>query len=350
MVIQDISHFKHKAWAHPPPITVFTAGTKVDPPGATFGPRLQPSLEFVWVRSGSVRARIDQRAVDGGPGTILLVQPGVRDHYDWSKSGRSVHSFLHFFFGPVPKTWPPEGGPIPLRTLPKDWPPPARWPLARAFFHGHTMFQLFRQVLSFFPLTEGRFKPLLGPTVELMLRLYLCGPADPPREASFDPGLPPPLEKVLTWLVERLRRNPQAKVRLSEMAEAAFVTPPYLCRLFAKELKIKPMECVKLLKAEYASELLERTQMTLKEISGHVGFENPFHFSRVYKEIYGLSPKAYREGFRKGTHLRPYSPIFRKYQLTQILSIATFKQQLPSFRVMPKKYRTKILGKTGVWE
>jgi AraC-like DNA-binding protein len=340
MVVQGMSLMKQTYWPPLKNITVFAAGTKVDPPGATFGPRRQVSYEFIWVRAGSVAVQVNRRKLEGKAGTLFLIPSGVTDRYDWSRKEKTIHSFIHFFSGAAPKVWPPEGYSIPLGDLPPGWPTPSRWPLSRDLPTGHTLFQLFRQVLSYFPLREKRFKPLLGPTLELMLRLYLWGSADLPLERNFDPGLSPAVEKILPWLKDRVRNNPAKKISLSEMAHMVSVSPQYLCRIFRKDLKIGPMECVRLLKTEVSCELLERSHLTVKEISNQSGFENPFHYSRVFKEIYGLSPKAYREGFQKGTHLRPYSPIFRKYQLTRVLSIASLKQQPPSFKLLGKKYRT----------
>jgi len=331
---------KESAWLPLAPITVFVAGTKVDPPGAAFGPRRQPSWEFVWVRAGSVTARVNRRTIQGSAGTLMLVPSGATDRYDWSRKEKTVHSFIHFFSGAAPRVWPPEGPSIPFGPLPAGWPSPSRWPLSRNLPPGHTLFQLFRQVLSYFPLRDEKFKPLLGPAVELMLRLYLAGTAEAPREKSFDPGLSPAVEKVLPWLKEGLRNQPGRKIKLSEMARAASVSPQYLCRLFKKDLGIGPMECVRLLKTEYGGELLERSQLTVKEIAHRSGFENPFHFSRAFKEIYGLPPKTYREEFQKGSYIKPYSPVFRKYQFTRVLSIVSLKHQPESFQLMRKKYRT----------
>ena len=106
-------------------ITVFAAGTKVDPPGATFGPRRQVSYEFIWVRAGSVTTWINRRKREGAVGTLFLVPSGVTDRYDWSRKEKTIHSFIHFFSGPDPKAWPPEGPSIPLGDLPFGWPSPS---------------------------------------------------------------------------------------------------------------------------------------------------------------------------------------------------------------------------------
>lgn len=47
-------------------------------------------------------------------------------------------------------------------------------------------------------------------------------------------------------------------------------------------------------KMSNARNLLMQTDIPIKEISAHFGFENPYHFSTVYKRVYGVSPTAHR--------------------------------------------------------
>jgi len=306
-------------------LKVDSAGTHVSTPGATFGPRRQPSYEFVWIRAGTMTVRIDDARIKGIPGTLFLVPPGVIDRYDGSKTERMVTSFLHFHPGPFPPGWPPRSG----------------WPLSRLLSPDSVLFRLFQQVLSFSPMSEPRFVPLLNPTVELMLRLYLRGPVEN-RETGWDAGLSPVVEKTILWLNRVMGSQPSRKFRSRDMARQASVSPQHLCRMFKKDLQIRPMECARLLKAEIAGSYLERSQLTVKEISNICGFENPFHFSKVFKDIYGIPPQAYRKGFLEGSLFRPGSPIFRKYRYQRVL-INKIVQEVPrSLRQFPKRFRPKV--------
>lgn len=317
---------KHPAWSPTRSLTVYGAGTKVDPPGETFGPRTQWSWEFVWVRAGSAEVSVNGERFRGGAGTLVLVPPGARDSYRWSPREKTIHSFLHFK----------------IKRLPPSWPPPSRWPRVRRLPPDHILLRLFAQVLALTPLGEERYRPVLGPTVELMLRYFLCGESGR-EEPPLEPGLSPAVEKALQWMKDRVREKPLGKIRLPEMARVAAVSPQYLCRLFRRELQVKPMECARLLKAEYGGVLLERSRLTVKEIAVLCGFENPFHFSRVFKEVYGIPPKAYREGFRGKRLVRPPSPIFRKQGFQRVLFNRLVMPLDASFRMMPKKYRSRFI-------
>ncbi|MBT3297190.1 MAG: AraC family transcriptional regulator [Verrucomicrobia bacterium] len=41
--------------------------------------------------------------------------------------------------------------------------------------------------------------------------------------------------------------------------------------------------------------MLEHTDLLVEEIAFDVGFSDPFHFSRVFRTIIGLSPRAWRK-------------------------------------------------------
>lgn len=47
-------------------------------------------------------------------------------------------------------------------------------------------------------------------------------------------------------------------------------------------------------KVQRATRMLTHTSRPVKEISYELGFENPYHFSRVFKRIYGTSPSSLR--------------------------------------------------------
>ena len=44
----------------------------------------------------------------------------------------------------------------------------------------------------------------------------------------------------------------------------------------------------------HAAELLNQPGALVKHVTHQVGFSDPFHFSRVFKSVFGLSPDAFR--------------------------------------------------------
>ena len=46
-----------------------------------------------------------------------------------------------------------------------------------------------------------------------------------------------------------------------------------------------------------ATELLRLTDLSISEISHAVGYDNPLHFSRAFKNIYNISPRTWRNQY-----------------------------------------------------
>jgi len=52
-----------------------------------------------------------------------------------------------------------------------------------------------------------------------------------------------------------------------------------------------------------AANLLLTTDFKIKDIAYHVGFYDPYHFSKIFKKNHGQSPKKYRSD-----HMQTESP------------------------------------------
>ena len=48
------------------------------------------------------------------------------------------------------------------------------------------------------------------------------------------------------------------------------------------------------IRVKKAASLLEQTDRPVKEISYQLGFKNPYHFSRAFKQVLGQPPSHYR--------------------------------------------------------
>jgi len=80
----------------------------------------------------------------------------------------------------------------------------------------------------------------------------------------------------------------------SEVAEKCGINTRYMSRLFKKHASITPHEYIMRLKLNKAANLLLVSSLSVKDIAEMIGFIDPFHFSRNFKKIHGLSPRDYR--------------------------------------------------------
>jgi AraC-like DNA-binding protein len=87
-------------------------------------------------------------------------------------------------------------------------------------------------------------------------------------------------------------RNPA--LTLAEIASAACLSIDHFGRLFREHMGETPMRHLKRVRVAQSRYLLEHTTLRIEEVGREVGFEDPFHFSRVFSEIMGVSPQVYR--------------------------------------------------------
>jgi YesN/AraC family two-component response regulator len=82
---------------------------------------------------------------------------------------------------------------------------------------------------------------------------------------------------------------------LTSAADELHLHPNYLCRLI-KNLTGKTFtELQQNIRIEIALNMLSHTDATIDNISSEIGYENPNHFYRVFKEHYGVTPNSYRQ-------------------------------------------------------
>jgi len=81
---------------------------------------------------------------------------------------------------------------------------------------------------------------------------------------------------------------------LEQIATECNVNNAYLCRLFRRYDHQSPYQYLLRLKMNLAAELLQQPASLVKQAAEEIGFSDPFHFSRVFKSILGVSPGAFR--------------------------------------------------------
>lgn len=103
-------------------------------------------------------------------------------------------------------------------------------------------------------------------------------------------------------LVERVKRYVEKNycntITLGQVSEWAQVTESHLSKQFVKETGEHFIEYVTKLRINEATRLIE-TDMKMYEIAVKVGYENPEHFSRVFKKYRGMSPQKYRDNYSR---------------------------------------------------
>jgi AraC-like DNA-binding protein len=64
--------------------------------------------------------------------------------------------------------------------------------------------------------------------------------------------------------------------------------------IFTQCMGMPPVRYILELRLRYACQLLESTDMSIKEISALSGYSDPHFFSKQFKKYIGVSPRDYR--------------------------------------------------------
>ena len=84
-------------------------------------------------------------------------------------------------------------------------------------------------------------------------------------------------------------------INLTTLAQELDVSSKYLGRLFVEQTGISFNTYLNEVRVSRAKELIRSDSMKLYQVAELVGYASFEHFSRVFKKITGLSPKAFAE-------------------------------------------------------
>lgn len=102
----------------------------------------------------------------------------------------------------------------------------------------------------------------------------------------------------IAYTLKIIEDAPHQNWSVIDLAKKANTSESTLYRYFKKHLNTTPNQYLWDVKLEHAKKLLrDNTDLNISQIGYKVGIQNPFYFSKIFKQHTGISPKQYREGF-----------------------------------------------------
>lgn len=87
-----------------------------------------------------------------------------------------------------------------------------------------------------------------------------------------------------------IENNYYRNIGLEDVAHEIGLNPNYLSSLFRKQCKIRYIDYLTNIRMETARNLIQTTNLKINTIANMVGYSSTKHFSRLYKEKYGINP------------------------------------------------------------
>ena len=88
-------------------------------------------------------------------------------------------------------------------------------------------------------------------------------------------------------------------ITVEDIANHCGLTRSYFGKIFKESYDFSPQEFLLRMRMTKATNLLLRSDMSIGEISAAVGYPDQLHFSKVFKNVFGISPRQWREKYNK---------------------------------------------------
>jgi len=98
------------------------------------------------------------------------------------------------------------------------------------------------------------------------------------------------IHEALTFI----EQNFQNDISVEDIADTCGLNRSYFGKIFKEALGKTTQEFLLNYRMTKATELLKLTRLSIGDISKAVGYGNPLHFSRAFKNVYGISPREWR--------------------------------------------------------
>lgn len=245
-------------------------GRVVYQPASTFGPRRQDGLQLVGIEEGHVSIIINDKRHELAQGWMCLLLPGRQETFRFSRRQVTRHNWCTMNFASIPKGFNDAFAQLPFAV---------------------PMTSMIHSLMEWGLQARDNPKPASKPlSIHLGQSLFYAW-ASARQEPTPQHPNPTAVELARVYIAQHYTQP----LMLDDLAEAADVSVNHLMRLFKQHLNITPSRYLWQYRTERGIDLLRYTGLSVTQIAQRVGISTPFHFSRLVKQMHGLSPRQLRE-------------------------------------------------------
>ena len=100
---------------------------------------------------------------------------------------------------------------------------------------------------------------------------------------------------IIKQTIDYLENHYTEKISLDQISQNVYVSPVYISKVFKQETGASPISYLINIRLERAKKLLETNpDMSIQEAASLVGYEDTYHFSKLFKKHYGHAPSHYK--------------------------------------------------------
>lgn len=244
-------------------------------------------LEFAYIFSGAGKYHIEGEMFDVEAGDLLIFNPGV--NHQAIRDENSDWPTTEFFVG---------FSNVQLPGYPYNYIP---MPKGKYIIHaeGELKSKMVRICTLIEQENRSRLEGQYFMQKALLMQLILLVIREQCERVATDVGYEfESLNKsyVVGRIIDYFEEHYREKISLDHIAENMYLSPFYISKIFKSETGDTPIRHLINIRLEKAKQLLEAGDNgSIQEISAKVGYEDAYHFSKLFKKRYGISPSQVRK-------------------------------------------------------
>lgn len=243
-------------------------------------------IEMAFILSGEGKYRIDDKYYPVREGDLLLLNPGTRHQ---ALVSAPANPTTEFFVGFSDVQFPNDcANHLPL-------------PDGNTILHttGELRQKLYKLCTSMDAendvCREGRYLMLKTYLIQMLILLFR--EQHEPVKQKTGCSLESINKKyVVDQIINYFEDHSSDRISLDQIAETMYLSPFYISRIFKSETGDTPIRHLINIRLERAKELLENGwNGSIQEVAAEVGYDDAYHFSKLFKKRYGVAPSQIRK-------------------------------------------------------
>lgn len=249
------------------------------------------NLELAYILSGTGQYKVDGKLYRVKQGDMIICNPGVKHQSIITDPDNPVLEFIcgfsdiHFTDMPKDTIALPDGG-------------------ACLTFSAEIRRKINRccdEIIEENDLVQpGRYYIIRAQLVKMLVLIYRTIKGDVSNEQEGTAFESYSRNYAVNKIIKYLKANYDKKISLDQIASNMYLSPVYISKIFKEKTGDSPINYLIRIRLEKAKEMLEDDGNTsIRQIAADVGYDDVYHFSKLFKKYYGISPQNYRRNSRQ---------------------------------------------------
>lgn len=263
-------------------LNMYQCGTESCSPGHYYGPAVRDHFLIHYISGGKGKFCIGDKVYNLQKGQGFLICPDIVTYYQADTNDPWTYSWVGFH-GLKAVSYLKSAG------LTMESP-------VFTCYNDDFIKNCFDEMISAKKLQKGREIRLLGLIYMFLSQLIETNGKDRFMDQAGDRK-----EIYVKKAIEYIGMNYSRKMSIADVAHHISLDRSYLGSIFKEQLDTSLQDFLINYRIDKACELMKNKDLSIGDISRSVGYDDPLHFSKIFKKSRQISPKEYRKNYQKGT-------------------------------------------------